>query len=289
MISSVLRSVARVLRRLPLTAAVRVGAACGRIGYALHAPARRLALAHMEMAFGPGRDVENRRLARSAFENVGRGLAEMLVFGRIRPEIRRYVTVIGQEHLEAALAAGRGAIAVTGHIGNWELLAAAMVERGFPISVVGRKPREPAFFDMLAALRREYGAETIWRESDGSAKQILRTLKNNGVLALLIDQKTTRVPYVAVPFFGRRAPTPSGAAVLALRTGAALVPVFIHRTSTGHTVEFDPPIDPRSVRGEDPVVELTAVVSRRIEDHVRRRPDEWVWWHRRWESPGAHA
>lgn len=212
----------------------------------------------------------------------------MLVFDRLRSGLREGVRIRGLENLDAALAHERGVIAVASHLGSWEMLAAAVAERGYRIAVVGRRPRERALFEMLEELRRNYGVETIWRESPGAAKQILRTLRQNGVLALLIDQDTGRIPTVAVPFFGRPARTPSGAATLARKSGAWLVCVFIHRTEGGHEIEFESPIDPGSFLGADPVVDLTAFLTAAIERKIRERPEEWVWWHRRWRvSPPA--
>jgi KDO2-lipid IV(A) lauroyltransferase len=272
-----------VFERLPTRVVLAAGAVGGRAAYLLVGDARRLALEHLELAFGPR--PENRDIARLAFENVGRNLVEMLVFETFRGHLRERVAICGLEHLEAGLAQGKGVIAVAAHLGSWELLAAAVAERGYSPAVVGRRPRERALFEMLEELRRGYGVETIWRESPGAAKQILRALRQNRILALLIDQDTGRIPTVVVPFFGLPARTPSGAATLALRSGAALVCVFIHRTAGGHEIEFEPMIDPRSFPDEDPVARITAILSAAIERRVREHPEEWVWWHRRWRVP----
>jgi Kdo2-lipid IVA lauroyltransferase/acyltransferase len=117
----------------------------------------------------------------------------------------------------------------------------------------------------------------------------LKTLRGNAVLAMLIDQDSKRVPQVVVPFFGRPARTPSGAAALALRSGAALVPVYIERTDDGHRIEFEPPIDANAAVGDDAVTELTARLTRSIEARVRRHPEQWVWWHKRWRMDDRHA
>jgi KDO2-lipid IV(A) lauroyltransferase len=280
-----LRALRAVFERLPVRMALALGALGGRLAFLAIGWQRRLAIEHIELALGPMPRSESRRIAREACENLGRNLAELLRFRRLRGRLRETVRVLGLEHMDSALARRRGVIAVASHLGSWEMLAAAICERGYPVAVVGRRPHERALFELLDELRTAYGAETIWRESDGSAKQILRVLRENRILALLIDQDTHRVPQVVAPFFGRPARTPSGAAVLALRTGAPLVPVFIRRTATGHEVEFEPAIDPSGFRGFDgdgAVVEVTAALNRVIERRIRERPEEWVWWHRRW-------
>jgi KDO2-lipid IV(A) lauroyltransferase len=200
-------------------------------------------------------------------------------------DVARYVEVEGWERVEALRAgraegaqggAGRGVLIVTGHCGNWELLAAAINCRGLGMRVVARALDEPELQDLLVAFRRRFGSESIERGRPGAARELLRALRE-GALGMLIDQDT-RVDGVWVPFFGRPAYTPVGAAKVALRPGVAAVPTFIERRPDGtHLARFLPPLD---LPPDE--TEATAAMTRAIEAQIRRRPEQWVWMHRRW-------
>jgi KDO2-lipid IV(A) lauroyltransferase len=191
-------------------------------------------------------------------------------------DVAGYVEVEGWERVEALRAAGRGVLIVTGHCGNWELLAAVINCRGLGMRVVARALDEPELQQLLAGLRRRFGSETIERGRPGAARELLRGLRE-GALGMLIDQDT-RVEGVWVPFFGRPAYTPVGAAKVALRPEVAAVPAFIERREDGsHRARFLEPLE----LTQD-VTEATAAMTRVIEEQVRRRPEQWVWMHRRW-------
>ncbi len=130
---------------------------------------------------------------------------------------------------------------------------------------------------LLVDLRNHLGTTTIARGTRGAARQLLEVLRGGGALAMLIDQDT-KVDGVWVPFLGRPAFTPVGAAEIALRQKANVIPSFIERRPDGsHLIRFLPaldlPPDPR---------EATALMTAKIEEQVRRRPEQWVWWHKRW-------
>jgi KDO2-lipid IV(A) lauroyltransferase len=270
-----------VLRVLPLRPAVAVtGALVGAIAPWL-GKSWRLATAHLELAL-PELPAERRRaIARAAFANLGRSFVEVAKLATIRAMRERYVSVEGVEHMHAALAEGNGALAITGHVGNWELLAAACAAIGLPVDVIGRRPHNAALNHLLVAMRARSGVTTIERDSPHAGRAILRTLRANRILALLIDQDT-RGPRVFGPFFRRPAATPSGVAALALRTQARVVAVFIHRRSEGgHLIRFLPPF-PAADADRDDVQSLTNAYTAAIEAQIRAYPEEWVWWHRRW-------
>ncbi|HSL82709.1 MAG TPA: lysophospholipid acyltransferase family protein, partial [Thermoanaerobaculia bacterium] len=221
---------------------------------------------------------ERKRLARESYVHLGATLGEVLwLLTRSCAAVLRHVELTGLEAVEALQAAGRPVLFVTGHCGNWELLAAAYSCRMKPATVVARAPDEAPLQRLLAGFRGRFGTRTVERGEAGAAKELLRTLRGGGVLAMLIDQDT-RVEGVWVPFFGRPAYTPVGAARLALRRDVAVVPVFDERLPDGsHRARFEAPLE----LPEDEVA-ATALMTRAIEAHVRRVPEQWVWMHRRW-------
>jgi KDO2-lipid IV(A) lauroyltransferase len=269
-----------LLGALPMPVALAVGRALGSAAYALLATPRRLALAHLAIAF-PTLDLAARQhLARETFRHAGQSFAELAVFGKI---LRRpgYVQLEGAEVLDAALAEGRGAIAVSGHCGNWELLAAWGAAVGYPITVVVRRVTDLRLHALIVRFRAAAGLEVLVRDDPHFLGALRAALQRNRLVALLVDQDT-RGAGVFVPFFGRLAHTPPGAALVALRAGVPVVSVFIERRADGgHLVRVvRVPID--DAAGRAAVRDLTGSFTAAVEAQIRRRPAEWVWWHERW-------
>lgn len=266
------------LGHLPWRAAQRVGSWIGALGWALSRRDRRRTLEHLEIAFPALTPAERKRLARASYLHHGRTLGECLTLFHAGPEeIARRVEVAGWEEVERARSAGRPILIVTGHCGNWELLAATINTRGLGMAVVARSLDDSTQQWMLAGLRDRFGTATIERGVEGAARRLLGALRAGKALGMLIDQDT-KVDGVWVPFFGRLAFTPVGAAKIALRQNTAVIPTFIERLPDGrHRATFHPPLD----LPDDPV-EATAAMTASIETQIRRVPEQWVWMHRRW-------
>jgi KDO2-lipid IV(A) lauroyltransferase len=281
---------ARAFGTLPLPVGLAIGDALGAGAHRLLGRPRRLAVTHVGLAF-PELDVAaRRRLVARTFRHAGRSFAELGLFEKI---LRRpgYVRLEGVEALDAALAEGRGAIAVTGHVGNWELLAAWASAIGYPITVVVRRVNDLRFHSLIVGFRAAAGIEILVRDDPKFLTGVRDALGRNRVVAMLVDQDT-RGAGVFVPFFGRPAHTPPGAAMLALRGRVPVVSVFIERRPDGGHVVRVARIADDAPRGRDGVRELTARMTAAIEAQIRRNPAEWVWWHERWRrrpSPDAGA
>jgi KDO2-lipid IV(A) lauroyltransferase len=276
--------VAGTVGLLPVSAALALGRALGAAAHALLGRPRRFARAHVALAFPELDEAACRGLVATTFRHVGESYAELAVFPKLPPG---YVRVEGREALDAALAEGRGCLAITGHAGNWELLAAHVAAIGVPVTVVARRVNDPRFDALIARFRGGAGMETLLRDDPHFLGAVRDALGRGRVVALLIDQDS-RGGGVFVPFFGRPAHTPPGAAILALRTKAPVVSVFIRRRPEGgHVIVFERlPI----ARGTRDVEALTAEFTATIEAAIRRSPSEWVWWHERWRrQPDAHG
>ncbi|HEX5757935.1 MAG TPA: lysophospholipid acyltransferase family protein [Thermoanaerobaculia bacterium] len=223
--------------------------------------------------------------ARAAFLHQGMNLAELLhLLRRGLPALAPHLEIAGWEEVEAARAGGRPLVALMAHCGNWELVGGAFTLRGVPLAAVAREHPDPRLQEMVLAVRGALGPTTIARGGRAAGRQLLEVLRRGGVLAMLIDQDT-RVEGVWVPFFGRPAYTPVGAARIALRQGAAVVPAFAERRPDGtHLVRCHPALD---LPADETAA--TAVMTAAIEAQVRRRPEQWVWWHKRWrrQPPAA--
>jgi Kdo2-lipid IVA lauroyltransferase/acyltransferase len=272
-------------RIVPPLGSPAVGAALGRFVYAVAPPLVRQSLRQLDLCYGEGLSAaQKREVVRRMFEHLGRAVFDVLRLRRMgRDEVDRLVEVDGLCHFEEARAAGRGFIIVTGHLGNWELMAAWVAAR-VPLGVLARLLPNWRLNDWLVETRRRHGVRTIYRGSFSAAREAIRSLRRGEALGILIDQDTL-VDGAFVPFFGRPAFTPTGAAALALRTGALLLPTFIHREGPRHRLVFEPPV-PVEARGSkhDTQVEYTALMTQRIERRVREHPEQWVWMHRRFKT-----
>jgi Kdo2-lipid IVA lauroyltransferase/acyltransferase len=220
-----------------------------------------------------------RLLARGVFAHLGESAIETCRALR-NPKILDDVVFedASRRALSDAIALRRGVVFATGHIGNWELLAASLSREGFPISAVVKASYDPGITRSVAKARQRLGVESLHREGKGTAAAMLRVLRKGRILGLLIDQDT-RVPGDFVPFFGVPAFTPTGAAALAMRAHAPLVVGTIRRTPAGrHIVEIE-----RCPVREDPRA-TTAALTALLERAIRRHPSQWVWFHERWKT-----
>lgn len=284
LIAGAARLLAAFFRLVPWRAAQAIGGSAGRLTWRLSRRDRLRALEHLALAFPELSERERESLAHACFAHLGTTAGEMLWLAtRDCAAVARHVEVEGLEAVQALRADGRDLMFVTGHCGNWELLAAAANCAGLRITVAVRGLDEAPLQELVARLRRRFGTRTVERGQKGAARELLRGLRE-GALGMLIDQDT-RVEGVWVPFFGRSAFTPVGAARLALRRNAAVVPVFIARRPDGdHEMSFGAPLP---IPADE--VEATALMTRTIEEQVRRHPEQWVWMHRRWRTQPEEA
>jgi KDO2-lipid IV(A) lauroyltransferase len=275
---------------LPLRAIAPLGRALGRVGYLLAARERRWAHESLATAFPELPEAARAALARRCFEHLGQVLLELACLKAIDGVMAEYVEWCEEDRapFEAALASKQGIVFVTGHVGNWELLARRAGWAGLPVYSIAKETTDPRLTAFLDRARRQGNVQSIWRASTGTAKQMLKVLRQGSILGLLIDQDT-RVQSVFVPFFGKEAATPRAAADLALRTRAQLWVGFCQRAPTGRyqmrvkKVEVAPGADL-----EADVVQVTARLTSEIEQAIRQTPEQWVWMHRRWKTrPGA--
>lgn len=276
------------LSRLPLGIAARIGSALGRLAAATQGRHRIEAESACARALDVPR-ADAARVVRDAYGSIGRAAFELgAALGRPEPLLARVrLPAEDRRRLDDALACGRGVVFVTAHLGSWELLAWALARAGYPIHTIAAPSYDPRLTRLVRRLRRARGVCPIFRAAPGAAARMIRVLRRGHVLGALIDQ-STRVPSIEVPFFGRPAPTPVGAARLALRFGAEVVAGFLIRSEDGRYVAHIRRL-PVTRRGADDVAENTARMTRAIEDAVRSAPGQWVWMHRRWEPRAAEA
>ena len=242
---------------------------------------RRVALKNLTAAYPEWNEQDVKKTARESFTHFGRGALEFFYFLSVpSEELDERVEIEGKEHLDAALANGHGAIIVTAHLGNWELFARIFVLLGYPISVIARDSDDPTITEITNTIRQNAGYKVLGR--DKSALPALRALRRNEVLGILPDQNT--LSGIFVDFFGRPVATATGPAVFAIRSGAPIICGYTKRLGGGRfkTVLY-PPIDlPLTGNEEADIHNVTAALTRAIEEEIRKEPAQWLWLHDRW-------
>jgi KDO2-lipid IV(A) lauroyltransferase len=271
---------------LPLGWSMRAGEALGLLLFYLWGSRRRIALENLRSAAAAGSislsdTVE--AVIRDDFRNLGKSFIEVIKiyygFGR---KILESVDMEGAENFREAQSKGKGILYLTGHCGNWELIALAAGVRLSPMSVVARPINNPYLNSLLKKVRLRYGNAVIYKK--GALKSIIRTLRSNGCVGILMDQAVVPDEGYVVDFLGRGAWTTKMPALIARKTGAAALPAFIHRTDKGHVIKIYPEVELSLNRdSEEAVKEDTIRFSGFVEDYIREHPSEWLWIHRRWK------
>jgi lauroyl/myristoyl acyltransferase len=264
---------ARLTRALPPGPRYALAGAGGSAWYLLSPGQRRNALGNYAAVLGKHPDdPEVARVARRAFANYGRMLADFVLIGGLGPaELVSRMSVTGREHLDAGLAAGKGVIMAAPHMGSWDMGGSFAGSMGYRMSTVAT--RFPGSLDAaVAETRQALGLRVIPLER-AAVKAIGQELAANAVVALLCDLE--HGPGVEVEFFGQRAVVPPGAAAFAARTGAAVLPACVWRSGPGrYHVHIEPPLAPPHP-GKDGARELMQRVVARFEGFIRPRPDQW--------------
>lgn len=284
--AAIVLSLIRFWGWLPLSIAAALGRFGGSVAWRVAGKYRRLALEHLAIAFPALSPAERERIGLDCFRHLGWCAAEIAQEKRLDANLESYVTFEpgAEELLREAVSAGKGTIVITGHVGNWELLARRIARLHEPTRVVARTMNSPGLTAAMDAYRARGRIITLWRGQPTLGREMLATFRDNGLLGLLIDQDT-RVQNVWVPFFGKLAATPRAAGDLAARSGAPLLAAFPRRRpGGGHVIAVSRVSAELTGKREHDSVALTAACTRAIEDAIRRSPAEWVWMHERWKT-----
>ncbi len=254
---------------------------------------RRVVRDNLALAFPEKSEEERRAIARATYRNLGRGAPELLLAPSLgRAELDRLFSYEGWERFEAARVRGRGVIACTAHLGNFELLAAAQNLRGVPITMITRRMGRLGVNEAWRRARARAGVEELVVRKGETLGAAVRALRRGRVLGYVIDQNQPRHRAIFPTFFGVPAATSPAPAVLALRTGAAVIFVVAVGLADGrHRVVIEGPLEvAQSGDRERDVMAFMQDLNDRLERMVRAHPDQWYWLHRRWKTrPGSAA
>jgi len=281
-----LMAVYGIFRLTPSRVAPALGAVLGEAVYWLIPGRRRITLNNLHHAFKSA-DFDHRRAAHAAYRSLGKNFMELLgTTGRDRTEILRNIRVEALSNYEEADRQRKGVIVLASHFGNWELMSLAHSALLRPACVVGRALDNPLLDRLINRYREQFGSTVINSKDPSSLRQILSALHRGMTVGFLIDQNVVGDRGVYVDFFGRLAYTHKVLALVALKTGAPVVPVSMYReTNGGHRLVYGKalPLIRTGHRDRD-VWANTQMMTRAIEDAIRRSPGQWLWMHDRWKK-----
>ena len=280
------RVILTFLGLMPPSVAMKFGGLIGKIGYSVAGNLRRTGETNLKLAFPDKTEPERTRILRACFGSLGRELGLFSQLSIKSPEMLRHLFELhGLEHLEAAKSRGNGAILFTAHLGAWELTSFSLSMIGQPLSFLVRRIDNPKVEQFVDNCRRRFGNQTL--DKLAAARSMIKILRSGEALGLLLDLNTLDEEGIFVDFFGVPASTNFVVAKLALRTNAAIVPMFApwNDDLKKFAVSIHPPV-PFELSGneEDDVRNLTAKLSLVIEEQIRRFPEQWLWIHKRWKT-----
>ena len=277
-----------LMRGTPLSWIYPLGRVLGRVGTLLLKRRKKIAMANLRLVFGQKKDeYALKKIYRDFLVRTVTSGLEIVKFALLPSAVlKEHITIVGKEHLDETLKAGKGVLAPSIHLGNFTLIGSRLTIEGYDFSYILKYPKNRSAIQLVERYREAVGIHLIngWNKRS-AAQGSLQQLRQRGILCILLDQNA---PYadVQVNFFGYPVPAFKGPVILATRTNASILPIFIvagkgHR----HTIIVEKPF--RLITTDDKekdVVSNLARLMKLTEGYIERYPEQWWWWHRRWKK-----
>ena len=277
-----------VITKLPLGAVRCVTGFFIALGFLFTIRQRRIAQESLQIAFGKEKtENELKQIIRDCFENLGRGMIELIYYMDHPALIKEKVLIEGKENLDKAFREGRGIIAISAHFGNFPLMLLRFAQEGYKTNAIIRPTRDLEIEKRFLAQRTRLGLNTVYSVPRKECVDTsLKALRNNELVFIPLDQNFGSGAGVFVNFFGQQAATATGPVVFAMRTKAPLLPMFIIRQKDDtHKVMIEPPLYLAEKEDDKETILInTARITNVVERYIRQYPAEWGWMHRRWKS-----
>jgi lauroyl/myristoyl acyltransferase len=283
------RLAGRAAAAVPARAALPLGRGLGVAAWAVLPRRRALVARHQARARRASGDsalrtAAARRATRAAFASYGRYWMESLRLPTTPPAaVDDLFSIEGREHLDAARAAGRGAILALPHVGGWDVGGSWLARQGYPVTVVAEPLEPPEVYEWFAGLRRQWGMDVV-PLGPGAGTGVLRALRANSMVCLLCDRDIGGGG-IEVDFFGERTLLPGGPATLALRAGSMMLPTAVYFDGDGHRAVVRPPLTTeRTGTIREDVTRLTQELAHALEALIARAPEQWHVFQPNWPS-----
>ncbi len=285
MIYKTLMMLSRICCHMPHSWLLAMGKGLGILYYKLIKKQRELAIKQIRRSLDLSQE-EAERIIRQSFINMGRNFFEVLYMPHLNKEnFSRYIEIDHLERMEAALAEKHGVVVLTGHVGNWEWLSAAFTMNDMPVTAIAKPQPNMQYTCVLDDLRATINVE-IFSRGTSELLAAARALKHGKILGFLADQDGG--PGGAfVPFFGKLASSPMGAAVFAKKFNSPVLPAFILRQPDGHHKVVIGEVMHYEDTGDSDkdLYDFTYKMTKIIEKIIRENPTQWLWFQHRWNTP----
>ena len=284
MLTALVNLLARSLARMSRPAMLRLGARLGWFYGHVIRHRRTEALAALRRSLPELSPTEAVTALDGMYRNLTLNLLEILrMYGGTVEELDQLMTIEGEDIVKAALQQGHGAMILTAHVGNFDLLAMFAAHRRYPLTIISKKLKNAAVNQIWSSLRERFGVNILFAHN--AARGCLKALRANGLVGFLLDQNRPHDQGVFVQFFGRPACTTPGLAILSSQARAPVIPVFLSRRTDGtHHLQVQPLIEPPPDREPATILRYTQLYATITERAIRQHPDQWTWIHRRWKN-----
>lgn len=274
----------RLFGLIPRKIGFQTGIVIGRLLYKTNGRFRKIAIENLCNAYPEKTESEIKKIARRVFENLGKIVYEVCWSTNLNnAELFSHFKIHGMQNIRKAYKKGKGVLVLTAHFGNWELLTVVGKLIGYPFSIVYRPLDSKSLERFIVKTRTRFGGVMIPKKR--AFRKILKSLDRKEMVALLMDQNVAWREGVFAPFFQLPACTNKGLAMLALKTDAPVIPMFLLREKKGYKGIILPEIP--LVRTGDKTKDIevnTSAYNQVIESVVRQHPEQWFWVHRRWNT-----
>ena len=276
-----------ILKDLSAKTIFRLGRILGNLSYKLATKRKRVALINLNIAFGDKKsNKEKKQIIKNSFIQVALSTLQSLWILKYPNRVNQLIEgePIGLDIVKKCLERRRGIFFLTAHYGNWEIMGIDHGYRGAcKLNSIIRRLDNPYLNEVVLKFRTVSGNGIFCR--DESLLQIVRAIKNNEAVAVMMDQNTAKGG-VFVDFFGRKAATARSVARLSYRTGTPILPFFCYPTGKGtYRVKYGPELTLKKTgHREHDVIEWTQACEKFIEKTIQDTPDPWIWAHRRWKT-----
>jgi len=276
-------------RILPIKYIYSLAEFLGGIGSRFLFKHRRRVMENLNLAFSTEKNWRRKlEIYRNFNINFAKNSLEMLYSANNsrQKNLIQSIHIVGQENLDRSLQKGKGVIAIGGHFGSFGIIGLKMKDAGYRFHTVARAFTDPLRKKMYEKYRMQQGQSFIYtRTSTQALKRIIQVLRKNEIVFLISDENK-RHGGVFVNFFNHQASTNPGPALLHLRTGADIIPIFLFRNQDNtHKLIIEPPLKISYRKNyKDNVEEITRVISQKIEEYIRKYPSQWMWTQRRWRT-----
>lgn len=276
---------------IPHRVAYAIARVLGELQFLLDLPRREATMANQRRLLPDAPESEIARNARGMCLTVAKNYYDLFRLPSMSvEEVRDYFTLIGEEHIRAAVARGKGVIVVAPHLGSFNLIPALACTLGFKVVAVVEHIRDPRLHEYFLNLRKNHGLEVV-TNSPQDVRTILRTLRDGGMVLMVADRNVGTATDEVV-FFGERTHLPAGPGLIARRTGATVLPAYSYRTTNTNSVAVAlPPLPLPDAKGtpEQRRAADTQAIARALEAGILAAPDQWAVLQPVWPREGQRS